>query len=211
MLQGIEHGEEGYRLIGYDPGCSIVSLDEADVRWLMDLALHEADLFFAEECLLPFELGRPEKPVDAALWRASLVALFKCFQRSEARSRPLRASEIYDREGRKVFRYFEGLRNGHVVHDSNDVSSVVAGMVLSADGAPLEVIALSAQRDMISAENYSNLRLLIRRAIEWSQAEHQRESVRLISLYAAEDFTERPRNLTFVTPQAKMVNQPRWS
>lgn len=135
------------------------------------LALHKHDLDFALGCLEKINSVKGEPVIRQALWRSAIVYFAKCFGHNQSRS-TLDPDKVYqgDADGQTVFEYFFDLRNKHIVHDENPFAQSVPGAVLNKRGLEhkiAKIVCLSALADTSHQEAYSDLHLLITRALEW--------------------------------------------
>jgi len=89
----------------------------------------------------------------------------------------LSREKIYKNEppqAKLVFDYFQNLRNKHVVHDENAYSQSIPGAVLNKGDKPYKIekiLCFGAHSNTLEQGNYANLKLLIRKALEWVIAE----------------------------------------
>jgi hypothetical protein len=68
------------------------------------------------------------------------------------------------------YKYFDSLRNKHLVHDENSYAQCLPGAVLNKREIKhkiAKIVCLSVIGDTLSQGNYSNLHLLITRAQQW--------------------------------------------
>jgi hypothetical protein len=156
----------------------IVQVPDELGKALAHLSLHSIDLQFATECLDELDrLGYPRNGGDItcqALWHSALVATYKCFGNSNARS-SLKRDVIYtDAAQRDTFNYWRNLRNKNIVHDENDVTqSHVVAVLRRREYAPKidNMYVISLVGLTVCAENSAKLRGLVDTAREWVRAE----------------------------------------
>ena len=77
----------GIQLEGFPDGIKVIKVDGPQAQRLSDLALHRADLDFADECLNAIDHA-PEhfkNVFQQALWRSAIVHYTKCFGNHEVR------------------------------------------------------------------------------------------------------------------------------
>jgi hypothetical protein len=127
LRDGVMH-IEGY------PDAEVVSKLSTKIgKRIADLRLHQSDLRFCERILQIYGnmilVGSPSD-VAHALWIAILVKFYSCFGASEARM-SLNAKKVY--AGRDdamvVFHFYKNIRNKHIVHDENNHSYPLTGVV----------------------------------------------------------------------------------
>jgi len=69
-----------------------------------------------------------------------------------------------------AFDYFLMLRNKHIVHDENSYAQSIPGAAINRgdkDYKVEKIICLAAHGNTLEQANYSNLKLLIERALTW--------------------------------------------
>jgi hypothetical protein len=141
--------------------------------------LHRKDLEFAEKCLL--ELASTHDKADysdfvkEALWRASIVHLFKCYG-SSARFQ-LSPNAVFrgePPEAMVVFEHFKSLRNKHLIHDENSYLQCQPAAAIN-DGTKEykveKVVCASLTTHTLHQEPFNNLHLLVTRTKKWVIAE----------------------------------------
>lgn len=163
---------EGFHIEGFPDAVKVLRLDGPKAQRLADLDLHRADLKFALECLEQINKV-PVQPyvLRQALWRSAVVHYIKCFGGNESRF-SLVPQKVYrgDAEAMEPYKYFNSLRNKHLVHDENSYAQCLPGAVLNRKDMNhkiAKIVCLSIIGDTLTRGNYSNLRLLITRAQEW--------------------------------------------
>jgi hypothetical protein len=147
--------------------------DLAQDKRLAHLCLHQTDLAFALQCLDELATTEPAEPPDVvrrALWNAALVAAYKCFGGSRARTR-LDPSLIFDAgDQRDTFDYFKHLRDKHIAHDDNDLAQAIVGAVLEfPDVEPKvpEVLCTVVLFLTVGEQNMGALRCVVDKALAW--------------------------------------------
>lgn len=163
---------EGFHIEGFPDAVKVFRIDGPKSKRLADLALHRADLGFALESLEQINKV-PEQPyvLRQALWRSAVVHYMKCFGDNESRF-SLVVQQVYkgDEGAVEPYKYFDSLRNKHLVHDENSYAQCLPGAVLNKKEMNYKIakiVCLSVIGDTLSQENYSNLHLLITRAQQW--------------------------------------------
>ena len=165
----------GFHLEGFPDAVKVVALTGAKPTQLAHLALHCADLLFAQDCLTALMPGQVE-PMRSALWAGALVRYFKCFGSSKSRVE-LDPSKIYRENllALESFEFFKNMRNKHYVHDENAFSQSLPGAVVNRPaslGKIAKIVTLSANADILGQDNFTNLRLLIEEALAWVKHEY---------------------------------------
>jgi hypothetical protein len=163
---------DGFHIEGFPDAVKVLRLSGPKSQRLADLALHKADLDFALECLEAIN-HQPEDAyvVRQALWRSAIVHFMKCFGGSESRF-SLDAKKVYKGDGGafEPFKFFESLRNKHLVHDENSFTQCLPGAVLNKnrmDYKIAKIVCLSVIGDTLNQDNYGNLHLFASRARQW--------------------------------------------
>ena len=207
---------QGFQIEGFPDAIKVLKITGPKSRRLADLALHKADLDFALECLIAINQA-PEEPyiLHQALWRSAIVHYIKCFGRSESRF-SLNPKTVYkgDVGAFEPFKYFESLRNKHLVHDENSYAQCLPGAVLNKKGMDhkiAKIVCLSMLGDTLGQENYSNLHLLITRAREWVVAQFDQLCEVLTSELEAKPYEELLAlgGITYTAPDADDVHKAR--
>lgn len=174
----MNHDDGGLRIEGFPDAVRVIALEGPRATRLAHLALHLDDLRFADQCLNLINEA-PEDPPEwrECLWRSAVTHFMKCFGRSKVRTQ-LDARRILKDDPEValgVFEYFRALRNKHFVHDENPLSQCLPGALIN-DGSKSykieKVVAFHARGVTLSQVNYSNLKLLINRALEWVDSEY---------------------------------------
>jgi hypothetical protein len=141
------------------------------------LALHRADLEFANSCLDAINLSSEEPfVIREALWRSAIVHFTKCFARSEARFQLSSSKILKDEppEASMAFEYFKQVRNKHLVHDENSYAQSVPGAILNDETKSYKIekiVCFAAIAGTLDQANCGNLKLLIQKALSWVIAE----------------------------------------
>jgi hypothetical protein len=207
---------QGFQIEGFPEAVKFLRVTGPKGQRLADLALHRADLDFAFECLTELNTTPEQSRVlRQALWRSAIVHFVKCFGQSESRF-SLNPDKVY-REytaAKEPYRYFESLRNKHLVHDENSYAQCLPGAVLNKEELNpkiAKVLCLSVFGETLNQANYSNLRLLVARAQEWLVAQFDQ----LAGIVSAE-FEQKPYDelfamdgVTYTAPEVHEIHIPR--
>lgn len=118
----------------------------------------------------------------------------KCFGESESRF-SLNPKKVYkgDTGALEPYKYFNSLRNKHLVHDENSYAQCLPGAVLNKkdmDHKIAKIVCLSITGDTLSQDNYSNLHLLVTRAREWVVAQFDELCAELTSELEPQPYDE---------------------
>jgi hypothetical protein len=158
---------------GFPDAVKVISIDGPYANRLSDLALHKADLDFADECLDAINLT-PEDPsiIREALWRSSIIHFLKCFGDAGARFQlsPEKILKGEPLEAVTAFNYFKNLRNRHLVHDENSYSQSFPGAILNKrdkDYKIEKIVCLASRAVTLDQGNFGNLKLLIQKTRSW--------------------------------------------
>lgn len=192
----ITHGEQGFHVEGFPDAVKLIKLDDPKAKRLADLALHHADLIYADECLDALNtIPETQRVVRRAVWEASIVHFVKCFGGPSSRFQ-LSPKKVYGGEppvATEVFRYFRDMRNKNVVHDENSYAQALPGAVLNAQTAACKIekiLCPSFLSDLLVQENYSNLKLLISKALLWVESQFDELCDVLTEELEAEEYSE---------------------
>jgi hypothetical protein len=185
--------EEGFHLEGFPDAIKIVALGEHEAKRLADLALHKADLVFADACLEGIN-NLPTEPIiyREALWRSAIVHFLKCFGNG-ARFQ-LAAEKIYKKdppEAMIAFNYFKNLRNKYVVHDEKSYTQSIPGAILNngeKDYKIEKIVCFSAFGATLEQDNFSNLKLLVQKARAWVEEEFEALANRLTDILERDSY-----------------------
>lgn len=140
------------------------------------------------------------------LYLAALIRCMKCFGFNKSRPHRLDGSVVLGRDvaGLACFERFKKLRNKHFAHDENSFAQCVVGAVLNDGTKPYKVEKVVAIPVMVVAfteGDWSNLKLVIQRALEFVS----REIDRVCAEISAElEFSDYPD----LTARAKVWMQP---
>jgi hypothetical protein len=162
--------ESGMHIEGFPDAEKVIRIEGPRAKRLSDLALHKADLDFAENCLDAISLAAEEPHViREALWRSSIVHFLKCFGNAEARFQlsAVRILKGEPSEAMMAFNYFKGLRNKHLVHDENSYAQSIPGAILNKGNKSYKIekiVCFAAIAGTLAQENYNNLKLLIQKS-----------------------------------------------
>lgn len=163
---------DGFNIKGFPDAAKVVKIAGGEAARLSDLALHRADLDFADGCLEAInEIAdhASAQLLRQALWRSAIIHFVKCFGHSSSRRR-LSYDNIYRGEppvARELFNFFKALRDKHVAHDENAMAQCLSGAIINKGDKPYKVekiITFSVVIASINPEAYSNLKLLIEKA-----------------------------------------------
>lgn len=200
----------------YPKAARFVRYDFKHREILRSLYVHEKDL----EQSLMLAKGIKIDPSNGsdnsdsfARFYTSLGLLISCFKRAKGR-RKLISAEIFDgqAEAKKVFEFFEALRDKHIIHDENNFSSCVIGVVLNHPGSENfveDIVTFQLKLDMRTEGNIQNLQNLIAFVLE--KVKLKRKS---IWKQAMEELKELPEsswkdipNVTWKVPSVEEVNK----
>ena len=200
---------EHIHIEGFPDAVAVVALVGPKSRRLADLALHEADLAFANECLDCIN-HVPEEPhsIREGLWRSAIIHYMKCFGTS-ARFQ-LAAESIYKKESPQAlenYRYFKALRNKHFVHDENSYAQGNPGAILNDGTKPYKVekiVCSIVLAETLEQDAYANLKLLISHALVWVIAEFDALCIQLTAELEAKSYEDLASMPTLTTDSPKL-------
>jgi hypothetical protein len=213
----ISQRDSGLHIEGFPDAVKVIQIDSPDAVRLSDLALHKADLEFADRCLEAINTV-PEEPhvLRESLWRSSIIYFLKCFGNSKARFR-LTTDEVLREEppeAIEAFRYFKSLRDKHLVHDENSYAQSIPGAVLnngSKDYKIEKIVCFSASSVTLEQGSYGNLKLLIGRSLSWVTQEFDQLCDKLTEVLEKETYATlaaRP-DLTYTVPTLEELHKNR--
>lgn len=207
---------EGFRLTDFPNAEKLIALKGALAQELADIALHQADLLEAEECLDLSVAAESSSPTQRALWKMAIITFAKCFGRNEARANSLDIQQVLPDEelGQAVFRYFKHLRNKNIAHDENAFTQCLVGAVINSLDAPHKVekiVTMTLHGETGEDGDVSNLRNLIHAARRHVDQRYDRLCEQLTSDLEAQphdDLVSR-EGLTYRIPTADEVRTKR--
>ncbi|MFF4026926.1 hypothetical protein ACFYY5_29160 [Nocardia elegans] len=186
-----EQGE--LRILDYPDAVKVVDIPPDLGKTFAHCVLHQRDLAFARDCIqeLIDTQASTSEITKRALWHSALVACFKCFGRSHARSK-LDPAEIYDQGLQmEVFEYLKSLRNKHIAHDDNDLAQALSGAIVASaeSGRKVEdAFCLATYGDTLSNESLNNLRLVIEAAAKWVDEKIESEAEAIVNELRSWDY-----------------------
>jgi hypothetical protein len=163
---------EGLHVEGFPDAVKVLRIDGPKAQRLSDLGLHKADLDFALDCLEEINKVAEESYVlRQALWRSAVVHYIKCFGDNKSRFSLVPQTVYKDDTGAmEPYKYFDSLRNKHLVHDANSYAQCLPGAVLNKKDLShkiAKIVCMNVISETLAKENYNNLHLLVTRAREW--------------------------------------------
>jgi hypothetical protein len=165
----MHEGEKPLPLIPQLPDAvKFVSLKGKLARQIAHYALHKYDLEFVLETLREINSASSEV-VTRALWHIAIITFIKCFVGGSARIR-LDEKRIFKGTAMQVFRYFDALRNKHVVHDENSYTQCIPCAALNDGGKSFKIekiIAVASEGVTLEQANFANLELAAAQALHW--------------------------------------------
>lgn len=213
----ISQRDTGFHIEGFPDAVKVVHIDSPDTARLSDLALHKTDLEFADQCLEAIN-AVPEEPyvLRESLWRSAIIHFLKCFGKSNARSR-LKTDDVFQGEppeAIEAFKYFLSLRDKHLVHDDNSYAQSIPGAVLNDGGKDYKIekiVCFSASSVTLEQANYSNLKLLIGKALLWVTQEFDHLCEKLTETLELETYATllAKKDLTYHAPSIDELNKTR--
>ena len=160
-----------FEILGFPDAVKAVALTRQEGKFLADLALHQADLEFALNCLDGINRHPTDAFIQQALWRSAVTHFVKCF--SSGARRFLQPNQVLKGQPELAlwaFNYIKELRNKHVAHDDNSLSQSIPGAVINNGTKKFKIekiFALPIHADTLMPENYSNLKLLCDVVLAW--------------------------------------------
>ena len=186
----------GFRIEGFPDAVRFIKLDHPQAQRIADLALHLRDLIFDRECLESINtLVAGQDVIREALWRSAVIHLMKCFGTSASRFQ-LSADKIFKTEppeAKKVFEYFQHLRDKHLAHDENSYSTCIPGAVVNRGDAPskiAKIITFGAHTMTLDQTSFANLMLLIKRAHDWVISQYDLACDRMVERLEAVPYSQ---------------------
>lgn len=214
-IYNITETENGLNIDGIPDAVAIVKADGRIAQRISDLSLHKTELFFALDCVTLLESHKTHSTLSEALWNTAITSFCKCFGRG-VRS-PLSERKILKNrppEALEAFRYFQTLRNKHLIHDENSYSQSLPGAVINNGSKAYKIekiVCFNARSVTNTKENRSNLNLLITDSIDWVLSEFDNLSTQLTIELEKETYktlSNRPP-LNYSAPKLEEINKPR--
>jgi hypothetical protein len=205
-----------FHVEGFPDAVKVLKITGPKSRRLADLALHNVDLDFALACLEAIN-HTPDEPylLREVLWQGAIVHYIKCFGQSKSRF-SLNPKTVYkgDAEAFEPYKYFDSLRNKHLVHDENSYTQCLPGAILNRKGMDYKIakiVCSSAVVGTLGQENYNNLHLLATRARAWVIAQFDELCSVLTSELELKSYDEllAMEGMAYMAPGADDVHKPR--
>lgn len=165
----IKKSESRFHVEGFPNAVKVIEIIHPQRKELAGLALHKADLEFAQNCLKAINTTN-ETIIRQALWQAAIMNFMKCFGFSVSRER-LDFKIVFEKEedlASKVFKYFKNLRDKHLVHDENAYAQSIPGAILNKENQKFkieEVVCFDAIGETLNNTELLNLNLLIKKTM----------------------------------------------
>jgi hypothetical protein len=191
---------------GFPDAEKVVAISGPKARWLADLALHREDLNQAHANLHSINTAPVEdQVVRDALWRNAIILFCKCFGQHNSRG-SLTLARVFGQDTGAVeaFRYFDALRNKHLVHDESPYTQCAAGAVLNKEGSSCKiakVLCIVVTGNTLEQENWSNLHLLIATALHWVTNEFDKTAASI-----TQDYEQMAQTDLMALPDANFKN-----
>jgi hypothetical protein len=187
------------------------------VRRVADMTLHVQDLSFARRSLAAIEQGTEDEHIRQALWHSAIVHFFKCFQSSDSRPCKLNAEAVFKDHppwAMANYRYFDGLRNKHIVHDENSFSQCLVAALVNDGGKAYKiekVVTLMIHTVSLTSEMLINMRMMTDTVLDYVEKQCDMLTEK-ISAELEERTLDELRALPALKPQAanpEDVHKPR--
>lgn len=198
---------------GYPDASGLIPLRSGKAKRLAHLSLHKEDLEFSLACLHSINDAPDENiVVGESLWRSAILHYFKCFGKSKSRFQ-LQSRAVYKREppiAQEVFEYFKSLRDKHLVHDENTYTQSKPVAILNDGQKPYKIekiVCLNTMAATLGQDNYSNLEMLITRALSWVVAEFDQLADGITTDLEQESFDELSRQVEKVSQSVPTADE----
>jgi len=214
-IYNIKETETGLNIEGIPDAVAIVKVDGRIAQRISDLSLHKTELSFALECVTLLESHETHSILTEALWNTAITSFCKCFGRG-VRS-PLSERKILKNkppEALEAFRYFQALRNKHLIHDENTYSQSLPGAAINNGSKAYKIekiVCFNAQSVTNTKEDRANLSLLIADSLDWVLSEFDNLCNQLTVDLEKESYKTlscRPP-LHYFMPKLNEINKPR--
>lgn len=184
----IAKSTQGFHIADFPKAEKLLNIMSIEDKKLSGLAHKLSDLTLCRQDLqssLDFleAINKPQNRdmvVQAALWQTAMLSYLKCFGENKARQRTLQFGEVYKGEppeAKEAFDSFKIMRNKHIVHDENAHSQSITGAVLNKEESSHKIekiVNFCAQVSTLEQGSYSNLHLLVTKALRWIEEEYDR-------------------------------------
>lgn len=157
---------------GFPHAIRCISVSGPKARHLSDLVLHTHDLQNALSALDAINKV-PIEPfiIREALWHTAIILFCKCFDQHQSRC-SLTFEKVFgvDSPAYEAFKYFDSLRDKHLVHDENSYAQCPVGAVVNAEGSEhkiAKIVATPAFGVTLEQSNFANLHRLITITLDW--------------------------------------------
>jgi hypothetical protein len=209
--------DAGFHIEGFPDAVKVIKLRGKPAARLASYSLHSSDLERALSILESINKFAPDQQlVQEALWHQAIVTYIKCFRPSEARYQ-LSEKKVYKEESPEAleaFRYLLAVRNKNIVHDENSYTQCLPGAVLNNRNQQHKIAKIVCMNFIgldLGQGNYSNLHLLITKALKWVKAEFDSLCDRLTCELEAEEYENllEREGITYSKPGADGVYMSR--
>jgi hypothetical protein len=202
---------------GYPDAVALKCIDDPVARQLKATVLHCSDLHFCCEALTALlALNRQAQPLVAeALWVAAIARYFKCFGSNKSRTQLVEKKVLKGEAGAmEVFKYFQHLRDKHVIHDENAYSQSFTAVAVNPKEAPFkvaDVISMVINASTIDDQHIESLSRLANHTLRWVEQKRDELHNLLGSRYEREtyDFLMSLPDVKYQVPTAKQVSTAR--
>ena len=201
----------------YPDAVALKRIDTPIARQLQAVTLNQFDLTFCRDALAEIaRLNRSENvTIVEGLWVAAIARYFKCFGGNKSRSQ-LTARKIFkDHQGAKsVFKYFQHLRDKHIIHDENPFTQAFTGVAINGTEAQdkvADVISLAINAFTVNDAHLTQFTQLVDVTLNWVSAkrdELHNDLSREYEQWSRENLLALP-DIQFTPPGAEAVGLKR--
>ncbi len=208
--------DSSFHIAGFPDAVKAIKITGPLAKRLADLALHATDLGVSLECLEAMNQTVVESHASRnALWELAIIRFMKCFGNSKSRS-SLSAIKIYASEKNALvaFKYFDDLRNKHLIHDENSFAQCIPGAVVNKREAThkiAKIVCVATVAKTLEQANFDNLHSLVRYAIQWVDNQQNDICNKLTQEYESKNYDEliAAESMSFRSPSLDDINKPR--
>jgi hypothetical protein len=165
-----------FHIDDYPDAVALKRIDTPIARQLQAVTLHQFDLTFCRDALAEIaRLNRSENvTVIEGLWVAAIARYFKCFGGNKSRSQLSAKTILKDHPGAEaVFKYFQDLRDKHIIHDENPFTQAFTGVAVNGPESQYKVadiISLAFNAFTVDDAHLTQLTQLVDVTLNWVSA-----------------------------------------
>lgn len=200
---------------GYPDAVAVVEIEHEKTHYLKSLSLHKADLSIALTALEYFEQHNEEKNLSEIIWYTAVARYFKCFKKSKSRQK-LSYEFLFKNEpdAIPVFKYFEALRDKHLLHDENAYSQCHIGAIINRPDHPYkigDIVSFTLNMETCDEQHFASFHKLVLFTYNWVLNECESIHYEISRSLEAKPYQSliNMKHLTFTAPSTEDIHKNR--